>query len=139
MTLFAYLAAEHRRIEGPLELFLQALLAGATELEQEAFRQARELAARHFELEEGILFAAVREAFAGLIGKMEAQHETVREAAGAFEAAAAGRRDRLRLGRYFQAMLQHHLIEEERDVFPLLVRFLDASRQAALLERFRNS
>lgn len=133
MTLFAHLAAEHRRIEAPLEAFLQALLAG--ESAEAPFRRARELAARHFELEEKILFAAVRHQFPDLVKKMESQHEAVREIGEAFAAAAPEAPDRLRLGRHFQAMLQHHLIEEERDFFPLVARLLDETRQAALLEK----
>lgn len=135
MTLLAYLAAEHRRIEAPLEAFLQALPAGATA--EEPFRRARELAERHFELEEKILFAAVRDAFPGLVEKMEAEHQAVRELAEAFEASGATAADSIRLGRQFQAMLQHHLIEEERDFFPLLARFLDEARQADLLAELR--
>jgi hemerythrin-like domain-containing protein len=122
--------AEHRLIESPLEAFLQALLAGTAA--DELFRRVLDLAERHFELEENVLFAAVRGEFPGLVSKMEAEHLAVREIGEAFETSRVEAPDRIRLGRQFHAMLQHHLIEEERDFFPLLARHLDEERQAAL-------
>ena len=138
MNLFDYLAGEHRRIEAPLDRFLQALRSGAYDGIQQHFQDAARLAERHFELEESILFPAVRSGFAALVAKMEAEHGAVREAASALEAtfSAGVAADLARLGRHFQAMLQHHLIEEERDFFPLLARWLSEKDQEALLGAF---
>jgi hemerythrin-like domain-containing protein len=135
VRLAEYIAGEHRRIEEALDALIEALRAGDAAAVLERFRAAWRLAKPHLEAEERILFAALRPGFERLVPKMEDQHAQVREAAGAFEVAAgAGSADLFPLGRRFHALLQHHLIEEERDLVALAGRSLEAPLQLELVE-----
>lgn len=138
MRLADYIGGEHRRIEEALEALTEALREGdAAALER--FRAVWRLAEPHLRAEEGALFPALRPGFERLVLKMEDQHAQVREAATAFEVAAgSGSADLFPLGRRFHALLQHHLIEEERDLVALAGRFLEAPLQLELIEALRS-
>jgi hypothetical protein len=89
----------------------------------ELFREAARLAAEHYRAEESFL-RALAEYEPTLAVKLAAQHAEVLEiAVGLEESVAAGQTsDALRLARRFQALAQHNIIEEERDVFPVAAR-----------------
>jgi len=81
------------------------------------------LASAHYRSEQAFLDALSHEEPA-LAAKIAAQHaEALEIAAHLEEALAAGQaRDVARLVRSFHAITQHNIIEEERDVFPLVER-----------------
>ena len=112
------LVDEHRRIETEVELLAKGVARGAVHLD--AFGRVRELCMRHFEHEEAFLVQLGRQD-AALASKLREQHDEALElAARAEEAAAAGQAaDLMYIARRFLAIVQHNMIEEERDVFPL--------------------
>ena len=114
MTLLRQLEAEHRQIEQGLD----RLETGFT---PEIFRAVRDAALQHYRRESG-LFAAAGPPFAAFVAKLEAQHAEVAEIARELDRslAAGDARDVSRLCRRFRALAQHNIIEEERDLFPLL-------------------
>jgi hypothetical protein len=87
----------------------------------ESFRAAYRLAAAHYSAEESLISEIARMQPA-VAQKLRAQHaEALEMAAGVEEAVSAGQTaDALRLVKRFHAIAQHNIIEEERDVFPLL-------------------
>lgn len=134
MNLAEYISAKHRRIEEALDALIEALHGGDAPAALERFRAAWRWAEPHLEAEEQVLFPAVRAGFGKLVAKMEEQHAQVRELAAALEQAGADAADFLPLGRRFHALLQHHLIEEERDLVTLAGRFLEAPIERELVE-----
>ncbi len=100
---------------------------------EESFRQAHSALRRHYPAEKGFLEKLALH-HPGLAAKMAAQHAEVLELAlGAEEAVAAGQSsDMLSLARRFQALAQHNIIEEERDVFPLADRCFTSAEQEEL-------
>jgi hypothetical protein len=112
------LIAEHREIEAALEVMAEGI--GSASIDIEAFRNVYRMCRRHYEREEEFyLRLAARDQ--GLAAKLRGQHAEALELAGCIEEAAlAGQsRDSLYLARRFLAIVQHNIIEEERDVFPL--------------------
>lgn len=134
MKLAEYIGREHRRIEEALDALIEALRDRDATAALELFRAAWRRAEPHFEAEEQILFPAVRAGFGKLVAKMEEQHAQVREAAAALQVAGAA--DLIALGKRFHALLQHHLIEEERDLITLAGRLLEAPIERGLIEAF---
>jgi len=105
------LTAEHREIETALERI------SAENLDIEAFRHAHSLCERHYRREEVFLARLP----AQLAAKLRAQHAEALEIADRLaESLGAGQTaDAIYLVRRFLAIVQHNIIEEERDVFPL--------------------
>ena len=99
----------HREIEAALEV----LREGATD--RQALERAQELCARHYRDEERFL-TALRSHNPSLADKLQSQHDEALELAAALS--AGGTADSLYLLRRFRAIVQHNIIEEERDVFP---------------------
>ena len=121
------LAAEHRLIEEPLDQ-LAALVSGLTAASLPAIREAhnrlRERWQPHFEMEEARVFPALRERVPATVSKMREQHDWVRELDAWLVRLLAEEhpdlRDLERCLRQLLAILQHHLLEEERDLLPHL-------------------
>ena len=113
------LADEHRQIEAALDSF--ALSIGRGSLDMNAFRVAHELCVRHYE-HEGVVLARLAARDAPLATKLQGQHDEAMEiAAHLMDAERCGQSaDMTYLARRFLAIAQHNIIEEERDVFPLL-------------------
>ena len=114
------LVAGHREIEGALEPLAASVAAGC--LDAGAFRAARRLCVEHDQREESLLDRlSARDA--ALAAKLRGQHAEVLEVAGRLEEALAAddARDAMYLARRFLAIVQHNIIEEERDVFPTVV------------------
>jgi len=107
------LIEEHRAIETMLDRLEESIRAGC--LDEGAFRQTRELLARHYAAETEVLI---------LLGepKLQRQHEEALEIAERLEESLAtdAACDVLYLARRLVAIAQHNIIEEERDVFPHL-------------------
>ena len=118
-SLIQSLVTEHRIIEGELDRLTESIVGGAVDVS--VFRRARELCIRHFEREEAFL-ARLGKRDASLGSKLRGQHDEALElAARAEEAVLAGQAsDLMYLVRRFLAIAQHNMIEEERDVFPIL-------------------
>ena len=118
-SLIAALVQEHRGMEHGLDRLGGAIAAG--QIEPEMFRQVAALAARHYSRENEFL-RVLEGRDSALAAKLRGQHEEALELAARIEEAftAGDRADVLYLARRFAAIAQHNIIEEERDVFPLL-------------------
>jgi hemerythrin-like domain-containing protein len=125
------LRADHRAIEIPLDLLAEALQdvnADRISSLRLQFEEVRRLTAAHLEKEEQVYYPQVRPDFPLLVAKMEQQHAYIRELeqwlagllASLPETPTERELDELRrCGRQFQSMLQHHMLEEERELFRL--------------------
>jgi hypothetical protein len=110
---------DHREIETVLERLVESVATGTMDLD--AFRHVHELCVRHFEREEAFLtWLGARDG--ALAAKLRGQHDEALELAARFEESvlADDNGDRIYLLRRFLAIAQHNMIEEERDVFPLV-------------------
>jgi len=113
------LTDEHRQIEAALDSFAGSIGFGTINIE--AFRCVHELCVRHYE-HETVLLVRLGDRDASLAAKLEGQHNEVLEIAyHLLEAETRGQTaDTLYLARRFLAIARHNMIEEERDVFPLV-------------------
>ena len=126
-----HLRRDHRLIEDQLDLLLDALLHLAPEripAIATAVGEIRRLSAVHFEKEERIFYPRLRPMAAGLLASLDLQHEEVRElerqVAGLLEEPPEDRGDRwmneLRsFGIEFHDRIQHHIVDEEEQLFRL--------------------
>jgi hypothetical protein len=111
------LTREHREIEAALEYLTEAI--GSLTVNVDAVKRLEALCLRHFKNEEAFLiWLAARDA--PCAAKLRGQHdEAIELAARLHEAQLAGQaRDAMYLARRLLAIVQHNIIEEERDVFP---------------------
>ncbi|HLK67953.1 MAG TPA: hypothetical protein VKU19_31185 [Bryobacteraceae bacterium] len=110
---------DHRILERHLDA-LETAIATKADIAG-TLTSAASLAREHYLGEEPLLRDFARHE-PQLAAKMVAQHEEACEAAQRFEEARIEGHDRdmLALARRFLAIAQHNIIEEERDVFPLL-------------------
>jgi hypothetical protein len=117
VSLIESLTGQHREIEVALES-----LAGAIALRTvnaDALKRLEALCIRHYEAEEHFLvWLAARDA--ACAAKLRSQHdEAIELTTRLYEALlAAHQGDALYLARRLVAIVQHNIIEEERDVFP---------------------
>jgi hypothetical protein len=95
-----------------------------------SFRKAHALVARHYRAEEPLVKEIARR-HAALAAKIAAQHGEALEFAAAVEEAVASDQpgDTLRLAKRFCAIAQHNIIEEERDIFPLVEEWARSARR----------
>jgi hypothetical protein len=114
------LTARHRLLEPHLDRLLAAI---GTQNCEEQIRLTVPLVVETHSLEEPFL-KSLAEFAPAVAAKMTAQHAEAREIAFRLEEAMTQgqRRDVLLLARRFHAIVQHNIIEEERDVFPLCDR-----------------
>jgi iron-sulfur cluster repair protein YtfE (RIC family) len=119
-TTRASIEAEHRVIERHLDGLTEASPA---EL-RDAYRRLRDHWAPHFEREEAEVFPQLARRAAATVLKMEEQHAWVRDLDATLsrllEEEIPDPRDLDRILRQFAAILQHNMLEEERDLFGLL-------------------
>jgi len=111
------LTSEHREIEAALEGLAETIAAGTVNVD--ALQPLETLCVRHYQSEDDFLvWLAARDA--PCAAKLRGQHdEAIELAARLHEAMNAGQeRDALYLARRMLAIVQHNIIEEERDVFP---------------------
>ncbi len=130
----AYLIEEHRRIEVELDRLADAIRSGEP---ADQFRVVARLARAHYRTEEPFL-QRLSEISPVVGAKMSMQHADGVEIASRLEEAIGegNRRDVLLLARRFHALVQHNIIEEERDVFPLADRSFSPADNARLCRRF---
>jgi len=128
------LRADHRRLEIAVERLLDLLTAKATPFD-EALLAAQTAAVAHYRKEQ-LFLAAVRSHAPEVAGKLDSQHSEATElAAEAVRSLDDGKTDdAAALALRFCALAQHNVIEEERDVFPLVVRWLTDAESARLSE-----
>ena len=116
---------DHRRCDG---LFAEAEAALAAEdwpLARERFHRFEAALARHFDVEEQVLFARVESqqgAAAGPAGVMRSEHRQMRQLLKELNLAVDGR-DRescLGLAETLMMMMQQHNLKEERILYPML-------------------
>jgi hypothetical protein len=110
---------DHREIEAALDCLAESVAAATIDVG--AFRRVYELCVRHFEREEAFLtWLGARDG--ALAAKLRGQHDETLELAARLEEAvlADDNADSIYLLRRFLAIAQHNMIEEERDVFPLV-------------------
>ena len=85
--------------------------------------------------QEALLLARLGTIYPAVASKISSQHTEACEIASRLEEAISegNSRDILSLPRRFHAIVQHTIIEEERDVFPLADRCFSAAEQKELL------
>ena len=114
-----FLIAGHREIEAALDVLADGIASGRTDMD--AVRRVRMLCSGHYAREEAFL-VRLAESDDALAAKLRGQHDEALEIAARLEEAVAGgeTRDVMYLTRRLLAIVQHNMIEEERDVFPCL-------------------
>jgi hemerythrin-like domain-containing protein len=148
------LRADHRVIEGHIDRLLalaRGLLPGDVEQLRELTSALSGLAAHHFRREEGILYPWLRAGIPGLLDRMDEQHQYTREMESHLGEALAGLNghaderqlaDLRRFAIELHDSIQHHIVEEEDDLFRLADERLSVSEQdglAALMKDITNT
>jgi hemerythrin-like domain-containing protein len=138
------LRKDHREMEVYLDHLLAALQCLGPELvaeAQAALRQIRSLSAIHFEKEEVIFYPSLRPAFPDLMAQMDRQHDEVREVEQHVEELlsdppGAPESRWLNDVRLFDTelydLIQHHIVEEEDQLFRLAESRLTREEQDRL-------
>ena len=138
------LRADHREMEAYLDRFLAALHRPVPELiaeTQAAVRDMRSLSSIHFEKEEAIFYPSMRSAFPGLLARLDLQHDEVREVerhVGELLSDPPPAPDSRWLndvrmfGTELCDLIQHHIVEEEDQLFRLAESRLTAADQERL-------
>jgi len=138
------LRKDHRAIEERLDILLAALLHVTPELIPEiqaTVRDLQDLAAIHFEKEETIFYPKLRPLVSDVLDRMDVQHEEVRELerhlaellAEPPQTPESRWLNELRsLGIEFHDRIQHHIVDEEDQLFRLAEDRLTAEEQESL-------
>ena len=110
---------EHRALEVHLDGLSKAIARGV--VDSDAFRRLASLITQHYSREDQLL-CALQAASPKVAAKLRSQHEEALEIATRLEEcfATGETGDVIYLARRFVAIAQHNIIEEERDVFPLV-------------------
>lgn len=139
-----HLREDHREIEKHLDVLLAALLRLTPELIAEiqaTVRKLRDLAAIHFEKEEKIFYPKLRPLASDLLDSLDRQHEEVRELerylvellAEPPQAPEARWLNELRsFGIEYHDRIQHHIVDEEDQLFRLARKVLSGPDQENL-------
>jgi hemerythrin-like domain-containing protein len=138
------LRKDHRAIEERLDILLAALLHLTPDLIpkiQATVRELQDLAAIHFEKEETIFYPKLRPLLSDLLDRMDLQHEEVRELerhlaellAEPPQTPESRWLNELRsLGIEFHDRIQHHIVDEEDQLFRLAEDRLTREEQESL-------
>ena len=141
-----HLRKDHRVIEERLDILLAALLQLTPELIPEiqaTVRELRGLAAIHFEKEETIFYPKLRPLLSDLLERMDLQHEEVRELerhladllAEPPQTPESRWLNELRsFGIEFHDRIQHHIVDEEDQLFRLAEERLTGEEQESLAD-----
>jgi hypothetical protein len=121
ITTTTVLADEHRGIEAELDRFSVSLAAG--HVDGECFGRINGLIVQHYRGED-LFLAQLRKHAPRFADKLKGQHEEALEVADRLEESLAlgNAGDATYLARRLLAIVQHNIIEEERDAFPLAER-----------------
>ncbi len=132
-TLMSMLAKTHRT----LEIALDQLTLEKTPASIVGLQQTVAVLKSHY-AEEDRLFEKLAAGAIPLAGKMLRQHAEGCEIGAALEeaVAAGNERDADMLLRRFRAIVQHNIIEEERDLFPLIERATSLAENPEWLREF---
>lgn len=139
-----HLRADHRRMETYIDRLLAALRRVRPESVpdvQAAVQDIRRLSAIHFEKEEVIFYPSLRPALPDLLAQMDRQHEEVREVeqyvgellSDPPPTPGSGWLNELRsFGTELHDLIQHHIVEEEDQLFRLAESLLTTEDQERL-------
>ena len=145
------LRTDHRQMETCIDRLLAALRRAGPESVpevEEAVRDIRVLTSIHFKKEEAIFYPSLRPAFPDLLAQMDRQHADVREVeqyigellSDPLPSLESHWLDELRLfGTQLHDFIQHHIIEEEDQLFRLAESRLtteDQNRLAVAMREF---
>jgi len=138
------LRKDHREMELYLDRLLAALQCLGPELiaeAQAAVREIRRLSAIHFEKEEVIFYPSLRPVFPDLMAQMDRQHDEVREVQQHVEELLSDPpgapelrwlNDVQLFGTELYDLIQHHIVEEEDQLFRLAESRLTGEDQERL-------
>ena len=138
------LRADHRRMETYIDRLLAAVRRAGPETVPEvqaAVRDIRCLSSPHFQKEEAVFYPSLRPAFPDLLARMDRQHEEVREVERLIGELLSDSPptpesrwlNELRLfGTELHDLIQHHIVEEEDQLFRLAESRLTAEDQERL-------
>ena len=144
-----HLRHDHRQMEEYLDRLFAAVSHPGPELVSQvrsAISSLQRLEAAHFEKEESLFYPKLRPAFPDLLGKMDLQHEDVRELDHLVSELLSdppefpeGRwADELRRSCIeLHDRIQHHIVDEEDQLFRLADRDLTPEDQAMLSDAFK--
>ena len=117
-SLIESLTAEHREVEAALERFEER--AASSTLDSSALQELHKRLAGHYDREEPIFARLAGQGFP-VAEKFRGQHAEALEIAAHLDDALAGQTaDVSYLARRLLAIAKHNMIEEERDLFPLV-------------------
>ncbi|HKY31113.1 MAG TPA: hemerythrin domain-containing protein [Candidatus Polarisedimenticolia bacterium] len=142
LSVFEYLEADHRRLDGLMEEFGRALEDGDTARAGDRFAVFRRGLMRHIKMEEGLLFPAFEMATGlrrenGPTGVMRHEHAGIILAMGAIADTLAGEPPDLAKVRRARAalcdLLAPHGLKEERVIYPMVDGALASDRLAGLV------
>ena len=143
-----HLRHDHRQMEECLDRLFAAVSHPGPELVAQvrsAISSLQRLQAVHFEKEESLFYPKLRSAFPDLLGKMDLQHQDVRELdhlvsellSAPPEFPEARWADELRRSCVeLHDRIQHHIVDEEDQLFRLADRDLTPADQAMLVGGF---
>jgi hemerythrin-like domain-containing protein len=143
-----HLRHDHRQMEECLDRLFAAVSHPGPELVAQvrsAISSLQRLQAVHFEKEESLFYPKLRSAFPDLLGKMDLQHQDVRELdhlvsellSAPPEFPEARWADELRRSCVeLHDRIQHHIVDEEDQLFRLADRDLTPADQAMLVSGF---
>jgi hemerythrin-like domain-containing protein len=144
-----HLRQDHRRMEEHLDRLFAAVSHPGPELVAEvraAVGSIQRLEAAHFEKEESLFYPKLRTAFPDLLRQMDSQHEDVRELdrlvsellSDPPEFPEARWLDELRRSCIeLHDRIQHHIVDEEDQLFRLADRYLTLEDDEMLSEAFK--
>jgi hemerythrin-like domain-containing protein len=143
-----HLRHDHRQMEECLDRLFAAVSHPGPELiaqVRSAISSLQRLQAVHFEKEESLFYPKLRSAFPDLLGEMDSQHQDVRELdhlvsellSAPPEFPEARWADELRRSCVeLHDRIQHHIVDEEDQLFRLADRDLTPADQAMLVAGF---
>jgi hemerythrin-like domain-containing protein len=144
-----HLRQDHRQMEEHLDRLFAAVSHPGPELVahvRSAVASLQQLEAAHFEKEESLFYPKLRPAFPDLLGQMDLQHEDVRELdrlvsellSATPELPDTRWLDELRRSCIeLHDRIQHHIVDEEDQLFRLADRHLTREDQEILAGAFR--
>jgi hemerythrin-like domain-containing protein len=137
-TLFEVLAAEHRDLEAR---FARVQALGPTSLSdaRAAFHDLAEVLRAHLRAERAVAyprFAQLGPVVAAEIVDARIDHANIEEALDALAGATLTPSEWLRAVRRLEALFEHHVDSEEREVFPFARRALSIEEARELARRF---
>lgn len=140
ITFADYMSADHKACDEAFALAEEATLDHHWEQANTAFIAFSQDMARHFRMEEGVLFPALLDAGGpgGPVQVMRMEHAQMNELIEQMTDALAGQNDKTYggLSETLLIVMQQHNLKEEQILYPIADRILSAQREA-LVARLR--